>query len=447
MRSLLFLVSMLSLLLVACSDAPNAAQPTGSAGSSTAGGGGSTTTDIPCDVDEVLANNCRGCHAAPPRYGAPMPLASVADLHAPAVSDPTRSVLTLVQQRLADPQSPMPPTGDMPAEDRAILDAWLDAGAPANQGPPCGTEPPVPPPPIGVDALPCEPTHSFTAHAQGSAAPYHVPEVGAGNLYQCFTFRSPFNGTTQATAWAPIIDDERVLHHWILYRTKTPQTDGGVMPCNMPQDSVFVAGWAPGGSNFVLPDEVGLELAGQDDWFILQVHYHNAVQHADALDTSGVALCTTDTPRQHLAGVYTLGSVLINIPPFANGYQTVGQCPGWLSGFLPEPLHLIASFPHMHELGRSIRTEILRGGDNGPPETLVDVEPWSFEDQRFYPHDPAVQLDPGDAVRTTCTYDNPTSATVTMGERTEDEMCFNFVMLYPISILGEGRSCGLFGGP
>jgi hypothetical protein len=215
------------------------------------------------------------------------------------------------------------------------------------------------------------------------------------------------------------------------------------MNCQMPSDATFVAGWAPGGGNFVLPDDVGLELGGAGNWYILQMHYHNTAHYADALDASGVAFCTTDTPRTFDAGIYTLGTVKIDIPPYANGYQASGTCHSWATSFLPEPVSIIASFPHMHELGRSIRTEIFRGADNGPMETLINVDPWVFDNQTFYAFDPPVVFNPGDSVRTTCTYDNPTNAEVKFGEATEDEMCFDFVMLYPISLFQGQRQCGL----
>jgi hypothetical protein len=442
-----FLPLVLALGLLACSNGYTAAPPGGGgeggggAGPGS-GGGGSTSEGIPCDVNEVLATQCRGCHADPPRYGAPMSLVSLDDMSAPAPSDPARTVAEVMRERLVDPVSPMPPTGEMSVTDRDLLDGWLAAGTPACEGPDCDDPPPTEPP-IGPDALDCDVSHTFVAHADGAEAGYHVPREGADNLYQCFTFHSPFDGVTQATAWAPIVDDERVLHHWILYRTATPQPDGGVMPCNMPQDATFVAGWAPGGVNFVLPDDVGLELGGPADYFILQMHYHNSAGHADAVDASGVAFCTTDTPREHDAGIFTLGTVAINVPPFASGYQATGTCPSWASAFLPEPVHVIASFPHMHELGRRFRTDVFRGADNGPLENLVEVDTWVFDNQRYYPKDPSMTIYPGDAIRTTCTYDNPTSNSVGFGERTEDEMCFNFVMLWPISLFEGNRSCGL----
>ena len=335
----------------------------------------------------------------------------------------------------------MPPTGDLSEDERSTLLSWIDAGAPADPNASCDDTGELPPA-VGPDELPCEPTLTFTAHASGSDTEgFAVPEYGAENLYACFAFKSPLAVPTQATAWAPIVGDERVLHHWILYRTPTPQQEGAVGPCNMPSDAVFVSGWAPGGTNFVLPDDVGLELGGPDDWYILQIHYHNTAHHADSVDASGVALCTIDEPREKTAGVVTLGDITLAIPPGVEDHEETGTCPSWITSYLPEPLHVIASFPHMHQLGRGFRTEILRGGSASDVEMLVDVPVFNFENQAFYPHSPAVRIDPGDELRTTCRFDNPGENWVYTGEKTEDEMCFNFVMAYPIEALGENRTC------
>src|SRR5262249_5929443 len=154
--------------------------------------------------------------------------------------------------RVRDQARPMPPTADLAQADQDTLTKWTDMGAP--QGAACTSGMPMvmppPPPAIGPSALPCTPTHTFRAHGDGANSLYHVPTTAA-NLYQCFTFKSTFAATTQATAWAPIIDDDRVLHHWILYRTHTQQVDGGQGPCNMPSDATFLAGWAPGGGNWI----------------------------------------------------------------------------------------------------------------------------------------------------------------------------------------------------
>ncbi len=404
------------------------------------GSGGS----LPCDVDAVLAQNCRSCHASPPRFGAPMPLMTYADTQAPAKSDATQLVWQMMQKRVHATSAPMPPTGPLDAASLATLDAWFAAGAPAGSGS-CG-DAGAPPDAgaVGPQFLPCTPSQTFTAHAPGSTTGFQVPETGADNLYECFSFKSPFSGTPEGTAWAPIIGDSRVLHHWILYRTATPQVDGAVGPCNMPNDSTFIAGWAPGGTNYVLPSDIGLEMGGPNDYFILQVHYHNIAHYSDAVDSSGVAFCTTDTPRLHEAGVYTLGTVNINIPPHAQGYSTSGTCASWETAYLPQPVTIISTFPHMHTLGQSIQVDVHRGSDTGPLETLVDVPSWNFENQISYSSSPPFVFNPGDSVTTTCTYNNPGDTAVTFGEATENEMCFAFLLLYPINIFQSGsRSCGL----
>jgi hypothetical protein len=468
LRPLASLALLLSTLLPACgSDGASAADETegcdgacetesGDAADETAGpddgpdpDGGSSDGDpagpaVPCEIQALLREHCGECHAEPPRYGAPMSLVDYDHLQMPAASDVTRSVWELAVERMNDPVSPMPPGGDITPEDRDTLLAWLEAGAPASEAAEaCDDEPVDPGEPVGPDALPCTPSQTFTAHGGNPQEPFHVPAQGADDLYQCFTFHSPVAEGEQAIAWAPIIDDERVVHHWILYRTTTPQPDGGSGICNMPGDAKFVAGWAPGGQNFIMPDDVGLELGGPDVYYILQLHYHNTANHADSFDASGVAFCTVDEPRPQLAGMITLGTVFLDIPPGAQDHDESGVCPSWITSFMPEPLTVISSFPHMHELGRSFTTEILRGGSETDIDMLTDVPIYDFQSQTFYVNDPPLQIHPGDALRTTCTYDNPTDQPVHFGEATTEEMCLNFIMAYPIETIGENRDCGI----
>jgi len=414
------------------------------------GGGMPAMDELPCGVQAVIRRNCLGCHLDPPILGAPMPLTSYEATHSPARSVPSSQVFELMRIRINSEVEPMPPApAILPDADREILNAWIDSGAPPRPaGESCG----------GVDGgttdggggvldgvgpehLPCTPSHTFTAHAGGSDAPFAVP-ADAGNLYQCFTFASPFGAGAQATAWAPIIDDDRVVHHWILYRTETPQTDGAVGPCNMPADAEFLMGWAPGGQNAVLPADVGLELPAPDGWLILQVHYWNVAGITGSMDSSGVAMCTTNTPRANEAAIMWLGSIDISIPPRAMGHTVTGNCPSSVTNFLPEPMYILGNGPHMHELGTEFTTTLFRGGDRGSAETLAHVDPWDFNSQTFYWHDEPIVLNPGDSLETTCVYDNPGDSTVTFGERTEDEMCFDFMMVYPTrAFIGDQRKC------
>ena len=397
-------------------------------------GGSDNGSGLPCDVLDVLVADCWTCHGSPPAFGAPMPLTRYDDFLLPSPSDATTPVAEMVLARLHDPVSIMPPAGELAPEKMGTLEGWIMAGMPRNPVDDCD-DPGTGDGGQDVGDLPCTPSHTFVGHATGSDDPFHVPQQS--DLYMCYTFASPFGASTQVTAYAPIVDDERVLHHWIMYKTSTAQPDGGAGPCNMPWDAQFLAGWAPGGENAVFPDDVGLETAGPGEYLILQVHYNNSAGYTDAFDKSGVAFCTTDTPRPNLAGVLWLGSVLIEIPGGATNYPVSGQCN---TGNWSAPFHVMSTSPHMHQLGRAFNTTIGRAG--GASEVLIDEPNFSFENQKDYPYDPPVVINPGDTLNSTCWFDNPSGAPVYFGEATSDEMCFNFVTGYPIDMIPE-RMCGI----
>ena len=400
-----------------------------------------TGNGLPCEVQDVLVQECGMCHGTPPSFGAPMALSTWDDLQRPAVTDVTRPVFELVGERLLHPSDPMPPDGSIEESDAQVVLDWIDAGAPEDPDADCGDSEPEPPT-VGPDALDCDADITLTAHAPGSEDGFVVPAVGADNLYQCFAFPVPTTATGQATAWAPIIDDERVVHHWILYRQGNQPNGGDVFPCDssLQVTATFVAGWAPGGENMEMPEGVGLELGDPGDWYVLQIHYNNTAGYDDVVDKSGVAFCSADAPQPNTAGILTLGTVGINIPAGAVNHQESGTC-GWFStAGWPEPLHVIAGSPHMHELGTAFQTVVNRQG--GGTEMLTDVPIFDFNNQGMWVNDPEVIINPGDSLVSTCTFDNPNNFPVGFGEGTNDEMCFNFVLAYPIQGLSN-RNCGI----
>jgi hypothetical protein len=258
-----------------------------------------------------------------------MSLGSVADVRALSPSDHSKPVSTRMGERIHDPVAPMPQGGHLSASDLAVLDGWLAAGAPAADSARAACVDaggladagPLP----GPDSLPCPPEQrtTFLAHGAGATEPFALA-ADADNLYMCFTTKAPWTTPTQATAFAPVIDDTRVVHHWILYETSTPQTEGGAGPCKMPFDAKFLQGWAPGGENHVLPDDIGLGLPNADRWLILQVHYWNVAGYKDVRDRSGVSMCTTTALRPKTAVVSTIGSANIDLAPRSVGTVVTG---------------------------------------------------------------------------------------------------------------------------
>jgi hypothetical protein len=377
-------------------------------------------------------------------------------------------------------ESPMPPyvpnKNPISEQDVAIIDGWLLQGAPSGQQcapvtPPGaggtssggttntggrintggsvgsgGTAPEDdsglnhPPPPDG-DCTNID----ITARSDISGTPFIVP-ANTSELYQCFNYQIDLKGATQALSFRPLIqqvagatDGSPVIHHWLLYQATNMQTNGTSSPClGFHPDGVLLAGWAPGAGDWNLPPTVGEEIGTGN--FILEVHYNNYTTQ-DQTDQSGVRVCLAKTPRPNVASISWLGNDIFGanipgasytaaIPPQVRDYANVkGKC----APNLNMPVHILTSWPHMHK--RGVRMSALINRVDGTQESLFDV-PFDFNNQLQY-ETPAV-INPGDSITTTCTYTNVETYPIGFGERTIDEMCFNFTLAYPAHALVGG---------
>lgn len=100
---------------------------------------GAVGEGMPCEIDDVLARNCRSCHGDPPA-AAPMSLVRYEDLLAPSLGDPSRTVAAAALDRMQSSTAPMPPgaPGTVPVGDLALWAEWLLADTPAGD---CGGAP------------------------------------------------------------------------------------------------------------------------------------------------------------------------------------------------------------------------------------------------------------------------------------------------------------------
>jgi hypothetical protein len=397
----------------------------GEGGASTPGGaddggpGAAGSLALPCAVDGVFARNCRTCHSSPPGFGAPMPLVTYADLHAPAKSDPSNAVYQLVGVRIHDDAHPMPqpPNPRLSASDTGTLDAWIAASAPA--GAACSASPDD----AGTDdagsGLSCSPDLHILP-----ASKYALPS-GVGDQYVCYGFDASPSTKRHLIAFAPRIDDHSVVHHVSLLESDTAVSSTPA-PCDMGSASTTwrpVYGWAPGVGTFELPPEAGFP-EDATTHFVVQVHYSNPTNLQNQVDGTGFDVCTTATLRPNDADIMAFGTTSFTIPPLSVYTRTCTvQVP-----YYGQTTHLFAALPHMHLLGASISSSALPA-DGGPSVDLGTVSHWSFGSQAWLPV--ADVLNPYDTVTTTCSWDNTTSSSVSFGENTTNEMCFSFVMYYP----------------
>jgi hypothetical protein len=350
-----------------------------------------------------------------------MSLKTYAELQAPAFSDKTKKVYQLVGVRVHDTVKPMPPQEKLTAQQLNEIDMWVAAGAPPSADPTCGGSalPPEPTTPAWPDN--CDETYMITTARGG-----RPNSVAAGTeSHPQIPVPAPWgNERVQAIAWRAVTDNASVLHHWILYG---PSRE-------------FLFGWAPGkDNNEPLPPDVGVYLPSGN--MTLDVHYNNTTGTQTEQDASGVEICVLKQAnfRPKTATVAdSLTSLLISIPAGAANQQVTGTCTH--SGM---PVRLLSVSPHAHRTAHHMKFTVQKA--NGQVISMHD-ESFNFEEQTTYPLNPPVIVEAGDRIITTCTFTNDTDRTITFGENTGNEMCFNFALYEPMGGLNCGRGGFPIGG-
>jgi hypothetical protein len=276
-----------------------------------------------------------------------------------------------------------------------------------------------------------------------------TPPVGA-DVYRCFVL--PDTGLTR-DAYLTAIDvrpgNRQLVHHVLIFADTTgtaAQRDGqdgnpgyncfggpGIPVSNTTNilqqlDSLSgMGGWAPGTRTRFLPDGIGLLLpAGAR--VVMQVHYHP--YGITGPDQSQIGLYYMRTPIEKRLYHIPVVNMDFSVPP--------GTVKDVTAVFPPVPLPLSAKaitiFPHMHLLGKKIKTELIDG--RGKVTPMIYEDKWDFNWQGAYTFIDPVPIPNYSTMRLTCTFDNtednpknPNNPLVAVGwgERTVDEMCLAFV--------------------
>lgn len=373
-------------------------------------------TPLPCDVETVIAQNCRSCHGATPQFGAPMSLVSWEDLQAPAKTNSAKKVYELVGVRIHDDAHPMPqpPNARLSAADSATLDTWIAAGAPKGNAtcamPEGGTT-------DDSGTTSCTPDVDLS-----SPTAWNMPQVD--DVYTCFGVDVPVTGNRQVIAIKPHIDNKSIVHHIVLMQSPTAVSPNPA-PCSAFGMVTWPTlwAWAPGIGDFSLPPEAGFPMSGTMH-YVVQIHYNNINRLMNQTDKSGFGLCTTDQLRPNDADVMAFGTQQINVPPHATLDQTCTfTVPPALDG-----RSIFSTFLHMHKIGTQISSTV----NPGASQVSLGSDPnFSFGNQSWTPLSPYAQIHSGDKVATRCVWNNPTDTAVKFGENTENEMCFAIVAYYP----------------
>ncbi|MGC6417665.1 MAG: hypothetical protein ACON3Z_11125 [Bradymonadia bacterium] len=363
------------------------------------------------DARATLEQYCGFCHGETPAYGAPYTLLNYESLVAGDIG--ARPIDRAVERiRIGD----MPPVGqpEIPAQEALAFLDWATCGENTDEpepGPNPGGFDVSRPVFVSPDTPPAESTFVEFRADNG----YIPPDVS--DQYTCFSFSGPDGGDRYIRRLEPIIDDARVLHHIVLYEVPEGAGDGRESDCATNLDAAIYA-WAPGQQAMQFL-EGGL-VTDANRRYVMEIHYNNSAGYDDVADQSGVRIYHSE-PEGPAIDMFTIGPDGFRLPA-RERTAVSGDCE------VDEPLTIIASLPHMHELGVSLQSTITRsaGGD----EDLITLTGWDFDAQLFYDTG-ALQLQPGDQIKTECVFENTTDRVAAFGPYTEDEMCYNFLFVTP----------------
>jgi hypothetical protein len=309
--------------------------------------------------------------------------------------------------------------------------------------------------------------------------------------YRCFVLDPHLSRDAFITGLNILPGTRKVVHHVILFRVppaavpaveaKDRASKGEGWTCfggtgvegndatagGSLDDAPWLGAWAPGGSEQVMANGVGVPLA-KGSRVIMQVHYN--LLAGPRPDVTSAQLRLAPGTKKLAALETMLFPAPVELPcrpehdsgPLCDRtravadtekrFGEVGRAADFLH-LLCGPVHagpvqsctrtmregatIRAAAGHMHLLGRAIRIDV----DPGTPRarTVLDIKRWDFDNQGAKPVNP-VRLRPGDKVRVTCrhsqrlrdllpAFQGQQEKYVVWGEGTTDEMCLGLLLV------------------
>ncbi|MBX3157664.1 MAG: hypothetical protein KF773_16955 [Deltaproteobacteria bacterium] len=242
----------------------------------------------------------------------------------------------------------------------------------------------------------------------------------AGEAYQCFGFdAAALDGADIGGIELDAHVGSVSLHHVSLFAMPTPFADGPVACESMPDTAIPLHVWATGGGPLSLPPDLQLAVPAGTVRFVVQTH---AVRTGDGAPPTRALTITPRRGASHRAGWLPLRAPTPALRPH-HVEEATATCR------IAGELHLISTWPHMHQVGKQFRGAVMRDGD-GAVESFVTVDPWSFDAQRAYAIDTVVA--PNQTIETHCTWQNDSDHTILPGPSIHDEMCGQSLMAWPV---------------
>jgi hypothetical protein len=214
-------------------------------------------------------------------------------------------------------------------------------------------------------------------------------------------------------------------HHLVFYKSNATEESSAPVPCNSFRG--FFGGIVPlyiaqkAHSELKFPPGVAYSIsAGQ--MVRIELHFLNTTKKP--LDVTGsvrLQEAKSGTVVDY-ANLLFYGTLDIRIPALSKA--TVGPL---FHRFAATP-RIFGLTGHQHHRGTGVRIALASSATD-PGTSLYDNPDWADPPLTIF--DPPLVTTPGQGLRYSCTYDNPTNQAVSFGEGFNQEMCFLWAYYYP----------------
>ena len=285
--------------------------------------------------------------------------------------------------------------------------------------------------------------------------------------HRCFAIEWPLDEFAYVTNVDVIPDQLEEAHHVIVSIAEPEDADayyaaggqdgrpgwyclgaGGVPGAPLPRQ---IGAWVPGAGREPTPTGTGTGVK-PGSVMVVQMHYNTLVAEPTP-DQSTILVATTDKVERPARGFLItdpkwLAAGGMPIPAGDPDVYHEITMPGFVlalifgeeAGVGPgDSWALHQGFVHMHKLGKSGRTTLVR--ENGTEQVILDVRDWDFNWQGTYNFERELLVGPGDSIRLECVFDNSqenqdfvdgvqqTTKYVEWGDGSGDEMCLMSILM------------------
>jgi hypothetical protein len=139
--------------------------------------------------------------------------------------------------------------------------------------------------------------------------------------------------------------------------------------------ALLSGGYGPNGET--LPSDIGIPIGQNSSQFvIISRHFYNPAGLNNVYDNgTGYEIWYTPQLRPYEMGQLSLGTTQFSIPASASNYSVTALCSSSCTKLFPvQGLTITAIFFHMHKIGASVYTKVIRDGKE--VIELGRVDPW-----------------------------------------------------------------------